>query len=187
MMRKRIIDDDDLVQNQNYKFSEEDIQFIRKLNEKLRQEELRFLALHDQLKLQLTALCRQQTIDDFNYKMNLAVFAKDRKCNARHGVVYGDPIWEDRTWRLFTGEDDRKLLEDNWNFQFTGKDHPLSDVPFCYTMYRIVYSQLLWEDILCIDDVWLELKIDYQFLSNDKEKRRFHKLNKQRIAEGRLM
>lgn len=184
---RRKIEEEESDRNRDYKFSEEDIQFLRKLNEKLRKEELRFLTLHDQLKPQLTALCNQQVIDDFKYEMDLTVFAKDRKCNARHDVEYGDPILEDKIWRLFTGEGDRKLLDDNWIFQFTGKDHPLSDVPCC-TMYRIVYSRLLWEDILCIDDVWLELKIHYQFLSNDKEKRRrFHKLNKQRIAEGRLL
>jgi len=90
---------------------------------------------------------------------------------------------------LFTDESHREPLEDNWNhIQGYDKTHPLADIPFCYTMYCVaLYSGLPWEDVLCIDDVWLELKIDYQFLSNDKEKRHFYKINKERIAEGRLM
>ena len=172
---------------QAHEFSEEDIQFIQKLNEKLRKEEQRFLALHDKLKPHLTTLCEQREIDDFNYDTRLGVFAKGRDCNARYGVVYGDPIWEDKTWSLFTDERSREFLEENWN-ELRDLEHPLSDIHFCYTMHCVVFhSHLLWKDILCIEDVWLELKIDYQFLSNDKEKRRFHKLNKERIAEDRLM
>lgn len=186
-MKTKFFTKEELDENRNYKFSEKDIQFLRKLNKKLRQEEQRFLALHDQLKPQLTALCSQQLIDDFNYDMKLAIFTNDRKRNALHDVFNGDPIWEDKTWSLFTDEESRGILEDNWN-EIQDKTHPLADIFFCYTMHCIVFhSDLLWEDILCIDNARLELKIDYQFLYNDKEKRRFYKINKERIAEGRLM
>ncbi|HET8572994.1 MAG TPA: hypothetical protein VFL76_03900 [Edaphocola sp.] len=186
-MKTKFFTKEELDKDREYKFSEEDIQFPRKLNKKLCKEEQRFLALHDELKPQLTALCSHQAIDDFNYHMKPAIFINNRKRNALHDVFNGDPIWEDKTWSLFTDKAHRGILEDNWN-ETQDKTHPLADISFCYTMHCVVFhSALLWEDILCIDTIRLELKIDYQFLYNDKEKRRFHKLNKQRIAAGNLI
>src|SRR5690606_7156476 len=114
-MKRKFFSEEELAANRNYKFSEKDIKSLQTLNRKLRQEELRFLALHDQLKPFLTAVCAQREIDDFNYHMKLSVFSKNEKCNALHDVFNGDPIWEDKTWSLFTDEDSREILKDNWN------------------------------------------------------------------------
>jgi len=179
------------VQHWKHEFSEKDVRFIKALNEKLRNEEKRFIALYDKLKLHLNTLCLQRDIDDFNYDTCLSLFSNDRECNARYGVECGDPIWEYNAWSLFTDEDDRGLLEDNWNeynWYAPNSADPLVKLHFCHTMHCIVFhGHIPWQDILCIDDVWLEMKIDYQFLSNDKMKKRFYKINKDRIKQNRLL
>lgn len=186
-MKRKFIREEEWEADRAHQFSEEDIQRIRTLNEKLRKEEKRFIALYDKLKPQLTALCLQRDIDDFTYHVRLCVFSNDRKCNSRNDVDYGDPIWDDKCWLFFDSEDSRKALENNWN-QMYDKTHVLANEPFCYTMHCIAFrSGLLWKDVLCIDDVWLSMNIAYQMLSNDKMKKRFYKINKERIGENRLM
>lgn len=186
-MKRKFIWEEEFEADCARQFSEEDIRRIRALNEKLRKEEKRLIALYDKLKPQLTALCLQRDIDDFTYDVRLSVFSDDRKCNSRNDVHSGDPIWEDKYWTFFDSEDSRAALDDNWNHMYD-RTHVLANEPFCYTMHCIVFqSGLLWEDVLCIDDVWLSMDIEYQMLSNDKMKKRFYKLNKERIGENRLM
>lgn len=149
-------------------FTPENIQKIRTLNQKLELEEKRISSFYPVLKKHLDQLIASKQIDDYNILTRLLIFSHDDDCNKRNNVEFGDPICETAIWsfRWFL-EKDRAILEENWNERRNDPSYPLAKEHFCYTMHSLAFdSDMCWEDIVCIDDVWLEFKVDYQFFTN---------------------
>jgi hypothetical protein len=100
--------------------------------------------------------------------MNLQLFSSDENCNKKYSVEEGDPFFEDKAW-AFGGiiETNEQTLFEDWN-EIRNPDHPLCGLIFCYTMHCIVFHHpdLSWQDKLAIDNVWLEIKVDYPFFTN---------------------
>lgn len=139
--------------------SEEAIFRIRALNTKLREKELQLIAFRKTLLPVLEQAKAENRIDDFNFDYGeLILFYRTEEEE--------EVIWEDKTWLLSCEE---KALAENWNEFFGRENHPLKDEWFCCTMHSIVFhSGLSWKKILKVNDVWLQLKVDYQFFAELK-------------------
>lgn len=140
------------------------IEQIRELNEKIRQEELRLQKQYFELKKQLENLVSQNLMDDFNMSdFRISVWSYDDEFNKKHNVETGNPFYtSDLLTSGYLEEDEMFFM--NWNeAQYLSTD-TLAQMYFCWTMHDIAYhSHLNWEDILAIEDVWLEMKVDLQF------------------------
>jgi hypothetical protein len=138
---------------------------------KVQEERIRHFA--EGLKLTLKKQLEEKQIDDFNFDTLFCVFSSNAACNLRHHVEEGDPIWEDKAYTMYRDFTEESFYEDNWNELHA--THPLGHLNFCYTMHCLVFhSKLSWQDIVDIDDVWIELKVDYQFfVENKKELKNF--------------
>ena len=146
-------------------FTEEAIEKIRLLSEKLQKQELRVQPfVHETLK-KLGIMQEQQTIDDFNITYELMAFSNDAVCNERNNIEEGDPIYKTYLSHFRCDSSDM-FFTDNWN-ELSHRDHPLSHIHFCYSMHCLALdSHLSWADIVQIDDVWIDVKVDFQFMFN---------------------
>ena len=151
----------------DFEFTEECIERVRLLNELLRKEEQRVLAFSKKKLWSLDEFKRLGTIDDYNFDCVLQVFSDNDDCNKRNDVEEGNPIYENYL-TIFGKNQDDCFFTDDWNELYA--EHPLRHIPICYSMHCIYsHSHLTWEDILQIDDVWIDIKVDYQFMINTKK------------------
>jgi len=147
---------------ENFTFSPGRVNLIRSLNHKLKAEEERIRPFANKLIEALKKQAREKQIDDFNIRQHLSFFSNNTACNKRHNVEAGDPFSEEKGFLLFGEQTEDMFYSDNWNE--LQKGHPLADELFCYSMHCLVFhGSLSWQDILDTDDVWFELKVDYQF------------------------
>ncbi len=152
------------MKNENFIFSQTHINRIRSLNHKLKTEEERIRPFAMQLIDSLKKQVQEKQIDDFNIQQHLSFFSNNTACNKRHGVEEGDPFSEEKGFLLFGEQTEDMFYSDNWNE--LPKGHTLADELFCYSMHCLVFhGSLTWQDIIDIDEVWIELKVDYQFIS----------------------
>lgn len=142
---------------------------LERLNEKLRNEEKRL----EQFYLRHLQPFREQLrshgiVDDINVDYRLLVFSTSPLCNERHNVEEGDAIAEINFWSPEIIWSEANIMDDNWNELRSIPGHPLAGLHFCYTMHILAFDTpaLTWEDIIDIDDVWLEIKTDYQFFTD---------------------
>lgn len=145
-------------------FTEIRLTRIRALNTKLKLEEQRVKLFAEELRKNLNTLKGNKTIDDFNFECCLSAFTSNMACNKRHGFKEdGDPIYKESYFSLFNDNKDDTFYNDNWNE--LPPEHPLGNEYFCYSMHCILFHahELSWQDILVIDSVWIDLKVDYQF------------------------
>ena len=147
-----------------------EIQNIRALNARLQKEEERIRVVTDGFYKLLDKQKAEKVIDDYNLFVSLELFSNKEDCNSRHGVEDGEPFMEDKYFTtLFEPGTDECFYKDDWN---EWKDAiPFEGERMCYTMhYLIDHCHLSWHDLLDIDDIWIELKVDYQFMVNVPKK-----------------
>ena len=148
-------------------FSEEQVTQIKHLNDLLKKEEERVLLFSKKILASLDEMIEQKQIDDYNFDCVLQVFSENDNCNKRNNMEEGNPIYEDYL-TIFKKKTDDCFFTDDWNELYA--EHPLRHIPFCYSMHCIYsHSHLTWEDILQIDNVWIDIKVDYQFMINTKK------------------
>jgi len=151
--------------NYTFHFDKEAVERIKQLNDTLKKEEKRIYEFSLQLRRSLNFMKNEKQIDDFNIFQEYSLFSKNEECNKRNNVEEGDPIWMDKASSHFIHnkkEHDLFFME-NWNE--LAPEHPLGNLEFCYSMHCICFhSRLSWQDLIDVDDVWIELKVDYQFL-----------------------
>jgi hypothetical protein len=148
-------------------FTEEQITKIKHLNDLLRKEEQRVRSFSLKTLDTLRELESIGMIDDYNFDTLLEAYSENEECNKRNNVEEGDPIYKDYL-SIFQKDTDDMFFTDDWNELYA--EHPLRHIPFCYSMHCIYsHSHLTWEDILLIDDVWIDIKVDYQFMINTKK------------------
>lgn len=149
-------------------FSVSEIEKIRGLNSKLKIQEERIKAFSIQLFSNNKKLFGEHQVDAFHFNCILLVFSNSSYCNKRNSVEFGNPIYLDESWMVenFLDELNEANESNNWNELREITDHPLSHEHFCYTMHRLCFdSTMTWNDIIDISDVWLELKLSYQFIA----------------------
>ena len=145
------------------RFYIENINKLRSLNDKLKKEEERIRPFAKQLFDVLNKQKTEKQIDDFNVWQELIVIInKGIHCSKCKNVAEKNPNMEKKDFLLFGEYTDERFYKDNWNE--LPKDHPLGNEFFCYTMHSLVFhSYVSWQDIIEIEEVWIELKVDYQF------------------------
>ena len=142
------------------------IEEIRKLNAKLKLEEERVKTMANNINRSLGGALHNKIIDDCNFNCRLAVFSKDADCYEKHDIDKGcDPFYE-MELSLFDHDTECIFFYDNWNLDRT--DHPLAYDFLCYSMHCMLFyaHELSWQDVLAIDRVWIDLKVDYRFIIN---------------------
>jgi len=112
----------------------------------------------------------QKDIDDYNFDADLSVFSKDKAINAKYDVEEGDSIIEIGHWILPLDKEDQEFfLENDWNEWRNGIPE-IKHLRLCYAMHAIWESGLSIEDILEIDDVWMNMRVDFQsFIKKDDQ------------------
>ena len=137
-----------------------EIKALKKINRMLEKEEIRIKTYSDRLHKNITNQMVTKVIDDFEFDASFAVFSSDAECNNKYKVEDGDPFFECNSYSLFKKNLEESYYNDNWNEDIN------SFVPFkiCYTMHCLIYdANIKIEDILKIDQIWIELKVNYQF------------------------
>jgi len=136
---------------------------ITELNNQIRQEELRAREIYLNLQKQLDQRVNYKTIDDFLIDFKYSLFSDNDGFNEARDLETGDTFYQyDLGGHYF--EDDSFLF--NWNEAQYFKEHPLSHLNFGYAMhYFLFHSPLTLEEILAIDNVWIEMIVSYQFLT----------------------
>ena len=149
----------------NKKLLLKNIDKIRTLNQKVVSEERRIRIFAAKLHEDLSKMRNGRFIDDFNFKTELCVLSYDPAYLKKKHLVEGDSIWEDKTYIMFHDFNDESRYSDNWNE--LPPEHTLGNEFFCYTMHCICFhSDLAWKDIIAIDDIWFDIKVEYQFFTN---------------------
>lgn len=132
------------------------------LLEKVNNEEKRATEFGRKLRKQLDELLEKQLIDDYNFDCELSCFSSDTEVNKKHNTEEGNPIYES-FYRILDEEDETI----NWKESYFTNGTPLDDLFFSYAMHSICWhSNLSFEDILTIESIWIDIKIDYQFFTN---------------------
>lgn len=147
-----------------FNFTKTHLDSIKTLNTKLKKEETRIRLFAEELTKTLNRFKENKIVDDFNYECRLGVFTSNMACNRRHGFKEdGDPIYQESYLSLFKNYTNNEFYNGNWNE--LPLEHPLGNEHFCYSMHCILFHahELSWQDVLAIDNVWIDLKVDYQF------------------------
>ena len=145
---------------------------VKSLNEKLKKEEKRIRAIAESLQISLEKQKEEKVFDDYNFQTKFLLFSHNKACNKRHGVEDGDPIYEDTNYLSFRIGLDESFYKDDWD---CGMGIIPKEEGMCYTMHCICeHSDLEWQDILDIEVVWLELKVDYQFFVEMPENKKIN-------------
>ncbi|MGE4346165.1 MAG: hypothetical protein AB7D46_02000 [Flavobacteriaceae bacterium] len=144
--------------SKKFRTDEEFIKAFIILKDKVDKEEKRAIRFRNQLENQLNVLVKTGVIDDYNLQTNLMCFTSDKKINKKYKVEEGNPISEHPEYFI------EKNSKFNWNERYHTQGSLLENLHFGYAMHCICFhSDLKAEEILSIDDVWIEIKVDYQF------------------------
>jgi len=153
----------------DFEFTEELINRVMRLNDLLRTEEQRVRTFAMKTIWSLKEFKSLGTIDDYNFDTTIMVFSDNEECNNRNNVEEGNPIYKDY-FTIFREETDECFFTDDWNE--LDAEHPLRHIPFCYALHCIYsHSDLTWEDIVQIDTVWIDVKVDFQFMIDYPQKK----------------
>ena len=143
---------------------------VKSLNEKLKKEEKRIRAFAESLQISLEKQKEEKVFDDYNFQTKFLLFSYNKACNKRHGVEVGDSFYEDTNYSMFCKGDKEIFYTNDWD---CGMGIIPKEEGMCYTMHCICeHSDLEWQDILDIEDVWIELKVDYQFFVEMPKKKK---------------
>ena len=151
-------------EKEDFNFSIDTINKIRNLNAKLKKEEERIRPLAKQLFDQLNKQKAEKQIDDFYVWQELSVMRDIIIYSKMKRVAEENLCMEKKMFLLFGEYTDTSFYKDNWN-EFP-KEHALGNEKFCYSMHCLIFQDYIsWKDIAEINEVWFELKVEYQFRS----------------------
>lgn len=143
---------------------------LQELNDKIRLEEIRMKNFYLKNERLFDKWIKKELIDDYNmYDTRLSLWSNDEEFNKKHRIELGNPFFESILAISTGGFDDKDFFNTNWNEFNWNKDgiHPLKSMYMCYTIHCIVFhSHVAWEDLLNVDDVWMEFNIDFQFFTD---------------------
>ena len=146
-----------------YTLTEQQIEKINHLNHLLRKEQQWLLNFIRKTKELLSMNKHFDDTNDYSFQFVLKVFSDNLDCNQRNKVDQGKPIYMMRR-NLSVKETASFFLTDDWNSNYLAiQSHVFSTFHFCYSMHCIAFhSGLSMEDILLIDSVRMDVKVDFQ-------------------------
>jgi hypothetical protein len=152
--------------NDLFHISQELLPAFQTLLTKVNEQEKRAVALGEKLMRQLEKLLKSGVIDDYELDAELSCFSSNEKINRKYHVEEGNPILMLPDYMLPNIR--RNIcLTTNWNEYEHEEGTLLKGLYFGYAMHCICFHHTLsLEDILAIDSIWIDLKTDYQFVTN---------------------
>lgn len=143
--------------------SEKEIQKFTELNDKIRQEEICARKLYLELLPKLNEMVEDKLISDYEIDEELALFIFNKDFCKSKNIEVGDSFSSEKHTNFIQSDDD--FFSTNWNeFNWTNSGQ-LKNLHFGYTMHCLLFHENLdIEDILAIDNFWLDLVVRYQFL-----------------------
>lgn len=125
---------------------------ILTLNEKVQFEEGKAKKFAAQLIPELEKQTKAKIFDDYNLSFNLKCFETEENLNYKTEIP-----------SLLHLEEEFSL---NWNEVYFTKDTLLEKTHIGYIMHHILFDAILpLEKILMIEDVWIEVTVEYQFFT----------------------
>lgn len=144
----------------NFEFNETSITKLQELNKKLRLEEQRIFPFYRKLIQDNKKLVQDKIIDDFNLAVVISTFS-NKHYRDLDPELEGNSIIETdcHFMRLQEGE---VYFEEDW------VDYSVPDCfrnfKHCYSFHHLYdHTDLTWYDLMIIEDIWFDIKIDYQF------------------------
>lgn len=131
--------------------TEEQSLHIINLIERVQIEENRAKKIALQLLDELEKKKNARIVDDYNVHFNLQCFDAEKELNYQTSIL-----------SLLYLEEEFSL---NWNEHYFTKDTSLEKIHIGYTMHHILFDSLPLENILKIEDVWIEVIVNFQFFT----------------------
>ncbi|AOW10484.1 hypothetical protein [Flavobacterium gilvum] len=137
------------------------------LNEKLKQEEKRVFYQYRLIEKQSNLMVVNKEIDDFNITVVLSYW------NEKHYKKYEPSIEGNPFFETVNNFMDMQRGEIEYNQEPHNEHHdkaPFPEINHCYSFHNLYdhCHELTWFDIYNIDEVWMEIKVDYQFFRKIK-------------------
>lgn len=129
------------------------------LNEKLRKEEKRIFFIYRQIENQCKLMVKNKQIDGFILDIEMALYSNYYETyDPGIGHFCIPKIGDFMIWQKKEEYDSRP-----WYEHYDGA--PLPDISHCYTFFFLWdgNSELTWFDLCNIDEVGMDVKVDYEF------------------------
>ncbi len=145
--------------------TESQIKKFALINDKIRAEELRAREYLINLRAVLDGQVESGVVDDYEFETHFSVSSYDEDYCRSKEVEVGDSFYETSLYKL--APDDDEFFHMNWYItSWIGCDQ-LKDFHFGYLMHCLLdHTCLKIEDVLAIDDVWIEIVVTYQFFTD---------------------
>lgn len=149
--------------NDKFVFTEEVMGKLRKINETLQEQTIRVRKQAEIIFTFQEKLLKEKAIDDYEVEVEVQCW-NNRYYRRWDEEFYGNPFYTDYYFLLFDPDTDEIFFTDNWN-EFQGRtEHPLCKEFHCYLFHNLYdHTYLAWEDILRIEEIWIEIKPWNQF------------------------
>lgn len=135
------------------------------INEKIRAEEVKARAYLLQLCTSLDVQVKEGMLDDYEFATHFSVFSNDEDFCKNKEVEVGDSFYRTSSYTL-SPEDD-EFFNMDWYVSGMAGIEQLKDFHFGYLMHCLIdHTDLQLEDILAIDDVWIEIIVQHQFFTD---------------------
>ena len=170
---EKAIDDRNEFINSQFKWSTELDEKLVLLNDTLREEEKKVFNQYRKIEKQCKLLVDYKEIEDFNIQLE-SEYWNNKHYKKYDPEIYGNPFYKN-TWDPFMGS--RQIEEEYDNscsntvsqMCFIPKDSLIAKANHCYSFHHLYdHTDLTWFDIYNIDEVWIEIKVDYQFFKKIK-------------------
>jgi hypothetical protein len=156
----KIVDERNDFVDDHFILNEDAIAKLKKLNEKLRLEEERIFPFYKKLVDDNAKLVQIKIIDDFNFKVVISTFC-DKHYKDLNPELEGNPIIETNC-DFMHHQGGEIYFEDDW--KDAGVPEGLRNFKHCYSFHHLYdHTNLTWYDLTKIEDIWFDIKIEYQF------------------------
>ena len=159
-----------------FKWSKQIDEKLMLLNEKLREEEKKTFQTYRKIERQCKLMVEHGEIKDFNLELEWSCWNDNHYLNYDESVD-GNPFFTNNgvgNFMIHQHNDEylancHNTISDMY-IDLIPRNSPIITEPHCY-MFHHLYDHcydLTWFDIYNIDEVWTEIKVDYQFFSKIK-------------------
>ena len=145
--------------------TESQIKKFALINDKIRAEEIKARAYLIKLCKVLDGQVKKGLLDDYEIETHFSVFSYDESFCRSKDVEVGDSFYKTGMYKL--SPDDDEFFNMDWYMNAWRGFEQLKDFHFGYLMHCVIdHTSLQLEDILAIDDVWIEIVVTYQFFTD---------------------
>lgn len=132
------------------------IEKILKLNEDLRNLELKMRDALLKIKNHKNQLLEEKLIDDFEIEIEVQLYSDNASTQIQFGTLENEPFYISHLVTP-THLEDEEMFNMNWSER---KDH---EYYICHLMHDLMYhSHLPLETLLTTDKIWLDFNVQYQ-------------------------